>query len=166
MPRATASTSRGQGMCSGALGSNTFKPHQELPTSPTVTKRSWSQHGKSWMAATTAWERSQLPGPAQSSVCPKLILSVVTCPYLHSGCPYSRAHTLDSCTPPGCCIPQSGSTPGQGSSSTFTHNRSSCFSAFLPCLKTKAQPSVACTHKCPIAWLTYLPAEFHPTNSH
>lgn len=100
----------------GLWGQTHSNPTTELPMSPTATQACWSQHGKSWMATTTAWDRSELPGLAQSSVCCKLILSVVTCPYLHSGCPYSRAHTLDSCIPPGCCILQSGITLGQGSS--------------------------------------------------
>lgn len=91
----------------------------ELPTSPRATQVFCSQHGNSWTATTKAWKGSQFPRLSRSSMCSKHIFSSPTCPFLHSGCPYSRAvsraHTLDSCTPPGCRILQSGITPGWGS---------------------------------------------------
>lgn len=44
----------------GLWGQTHSNTTTELPMSPTATQGFWSQHGKSWMATTTAWKRSQL----------------------------------------------------------------------------------------------------------
>lgn len=69
----------------GLWGQTHSNTTTELPTSPTATQGFWSQREKSWMAATTAQERSQI---YRSPLCvSNIFFSIVTCPYLHSGCP-------------------------------------------------------------------------------
>lgn len=103
-----------------AVRSNTFnippssyprapEPHRYFALNMETLGLQLQKHGKG----------HKFPRLSRSSMCSKHIFSSPTCPFLHSGCPYSRAvsraHTLDSCTPPGCRILQSGITPGWGS---------------------------------------------------
>lgn len=138
----------------------------ELPTSPRATQVFCSQHGNSWTATTKAWKGSQFPRLSRSSMCSKHIFSTPTCPFLHSGCPYSRAvsraHTLDSCTPPGCCILQSGITPGWGNHAWgFMCNRNSCFFFTGWCLSHHSSQNQSSVERCLHMQISHHQAQAH-----